>query len=164
MARNSFAMDCEKHPIYCHIKSLRPKMDSKKAMKLSNMLHVYSRKYKTKNAILSVAIAMQETSLRSDLSRRQNVIIFNEEMTEWEVVKGYSDICMFQFHVGTIVREKLDPIKLITNLEYCTEQHFKLLKKKMRICKHLKDDSWTCYHSKTPRRRKRYKEDVERYL
>lgn len=158
------AVSCERHPIYCHIKSLKPKMKNKRVMKISNLFHKYSRVHKISNPILSVAIAMQETNFRPEKSRKQDIIVFNKEMTDWKVIRGYTDICMFQFHVGTIVKEKMDPIKLKIDLEHCIEQHFKLLKKKLRICKHLKEEAWTCYHSRTLKLRKRYKEDVEKYL
>lgn len=156
-------IDCNKHPIYCHIKKLRPDMKYKKAMSLSNLFYKYARKHGIKNPIRSVAMAMQETSLRS-ISRSQNVIVFNKDVTKYEIVRGYSDICMFQFHVNTITSYKLDPIELKKDINYCVEQHFVLLKKKMRYCKHLESEAWTCYHSATPKLRKRYKEDVERYL
>ena len=157
------AANCAKNPIFCHIKRLKPNIRHEKAIRLSNIFHKSARKYKVNNPIRSVAIAMQETSLNLKLSRKQNVIVFNDDMTAWEVIKGYSDICMFQFHVNTIVNEKLDPIRLKTDINYCTDQHFKLMKKKIKACKHLGDEAWTCYHSRTSRLRKRYKEDVERY-
>lgn len=163
LALEANAANCVKHPIFCQIKRLKPNIGYKKAMRLSNMFYRSARKYKVNNPIRSVAIAMQETSLNLKLSRIQNIIIFNDDMTKWEVIRGYSDICMFQFHVNTIVNEKLDPIRLKTDINYCIDQHFKLMKKKIKVCGHLGGDAWTCYHSKTPRLRRRYKEDVERY-
>lgn len=174
---NAESANCEKHPIYCHIKRFRPDMKYKEAMKLSNLMHKYARKYKNKNPILSVAIAMQETRLRR-INRRQTVIVFTCEgdlikkkskykctgKETAEYIKGYSDISIFQFHAMTIKREGLDPVKLKNDLEYAVEQHFKLMKKKLRVCKHLRNEAWTCYHSRTNKLRKRYKEDVERYL
>ncbi len=171
------AADCEKHPIFCHIKRVRPNMANKEAMDLSNLMYKYAHKYGNKNPILSVAIAMQETNIRR-IERSQTVIVFTcrgelvkernkykcigEETSKY--VEGYSDISLFQFHARTIRLEKLDPVKLKNDLEYSVEQHFKLMKKKLRICKHLGEEAWTCYHSRTNLLRKRYKEDVERYL
>ena len=157
-------INCDKHQIYCHIKRLKPKMTYEKAMELSNVFYKSAKKYEVSNPIRSVAIAMQETSFNLHKSRSQNVIVFSEDMSDYKIVRGYSDICMFQFHVDTIVNEKLDPIRLKTDSDYCIEQHFKLLKKKMKVCQHLKEEAWTCYHSKTYKLRKRYKEDVERHL
>jgi len=169
--------DCEKHPIFCHIKRVKPSMGYKEAMNMSNLIYKYARKYKNNNPILSVAITMQETRLRR-IDRKQTIIVFIcrgelvKEKSKYKClgeeravyVEGYSDISLFQFHAVTIRREGLDPVRLKNNLEYAIEQHFKLMKKKLKICKHLGDEAWTCYHSRTPRLRKRYKEDVEKYL
>lgn len=173
---NVDAADCERHPIYCHIKRVKPSMNNKKAMRLSNLMYKYARKYKIKNAIRSVAIAMQETNLRN-INRSQTVIIFETKCGDdssmtliwpcietFKYVKGYSDISLFQFHALTIKHYKLDPVKLKNNLEYAVEKHFMIMKDKLKLCKYLEEDAWTCYHSTTPKLRKRYKEDVEQWL
>ena len=173
---NVDAADCERHPIYCHIKRVKPSMNNKKAMRLSNLMYKYARKYKIKNAIRSVAIAMQETSLRN-INRSQTVIIFeikcekvNTKDIGWpcketaRFVEGYSDISIFQFHALTIKHYKLDPVKLKNDLEHAVDKHFMIMKEKLKLCKHLEEDAWTCYHSTTPKLRKRYKEDVEQWL
>jgi len=158
-------VDCRKHKIYCKIKSLKPNMPYKKAMHLSNLMYKSARKYKIKNVILSVAIAMQETSLRN-INRRQTVIVFEKKdgVETFKYVKGSSDIGLFQFHAETIRRYKLDAVKLKNDIAYSVDQHFMLMKKKLKQCKYLKEEAWTCYHSRTPVFRKRYKEDVERHL
>ncbi len=161
-------IDCQKHKVYCKIKELRPNMSFKKAMKLSNIIYNKSKKYKG-DANLAVAIGMQETSLK-ERHRQQNIIQFQKECEEesckesWHVLRGYSDICMFQFHVNTIVANKIDPVKLKNDLEYCVDWHFRLMNQKKRICKELADDAWTCYHSKSKVLRLHYKKLVERYL
>ena len=38
------AYDCQKHPIYCHIKKVKPTMSNKKAMRISNLFYKYSKK------------------------------------------------------------------------------------------------------------------------
>lgn len=176
---NAEAVNCKRHPIYCHIKKVKPKMNNKKAMRLSNLMYKYARKYKIKNPILSVAIAMQETRLRN-INRVQTVIVFEEvcireiDSRYWKpylsckevpkFVVGYSDISIFQFHALTIRRYGLDAVKLKNNLEYAVDKHFMIMKDKLKLCKYLGNEAWTCYHSRTPKLRKRYKEDVERYL
>lgn len=158
-------INCSKHIIYCKIKSLKPNMPYKKAMHLSNLMYKSARKYKVKNVILSVAIAMQETSLRS-INRRQTVIVFEKKngIETFKYVKGSSDIGLFQFHSETIRRYKLDAVKLKNDIAYSVDQHFMLMSKKLKHCKHLGKEAWTCYHSRTLVFRKRYKKDVERYL
>lgn len=160
------SIDCEKHPIYCHIKAVAPWLKYNKAMELSNKFYKYSKRYGT-DPHVSVAIARQESTFNQNNHRKQGIIQFFDNDKKWRYVEGYSDICMFQFHVDTIINEEMSPIQLKTDNGYCIEQHFKLLAKKMRVCKKLgvpKKESWSCYHSYTPRLRKRYFEDVSRYL
>lgn len=157
-------IDCEKHPIYCKVKSLKPKMSHKRAMHLSNLMYKSARKYKVKDVLRSVAIAMQETTLRN-INRQQTIIVFyfENKVEKFKYVRGSSDIGTFQFHANTIKRYNMDAVKLKNNIEYSVDQHFLLMSKKLKYCKHLGKDAWTCYHSRTPVFRKRYKEDVERY-
>lgn len=168
-AKLSAKVDCDTHKLYCKIKTLRPNMSYQKAMKLSNILYKKAKKYKG-DANLAIAIGMQETGLK-ERNRRQNVIQFDKQCLEngqciesWKIERGVTDICMFQFHVDTIVRHNMDPIRLKNDITYCADWHFRLMKRKKRICKHLGKDSWTCYHSKTKVLRTHYKKLVERYL
>lgn len=160
-------VDCSKHKIYCKIKDLKPSMADSKAMSLSNKIYKYSRKHGG-DPMLAVAIAMQETGLQ-DINRKQNIIKFEEKCLNgicnktWSVKRGVTDICMFQFHVNTILTYNMDPIKLNEDIDYCIQWHFKLMNKKKRYCKHL-DKPWGCYHSKTKVLREHYIELVERYL
>jgi len=150
----------DKHPIYSHILRVKPKISKTFAMKLSNLLYKYSTKYDT-DPHISVAIGRQETGLRS-ISRKETIIQFNPAPV---FITGYTDICMFQFHSKTIQYERLSAYKLYTSLDYCVEQHVKLLKKKMKICnKRLGKESWSCYHSVNDDARKYYVKLVRRYL
>jgi len=161
-------IDCNKHKIYCKIKSLKPKMPYKEAMNLSNVVNRHS-KGKGDNPMLAIAIAMQETGLRK-ISRSQKIIQFSEEcgregcLETWAVVKGVTDVCMFQFHVQTILNYDIDPIKLKNDINYCVTWHFKLMRIKKKQCKSLGSKSWSCYHSSSKVLREQYVELVERYL
>lgn len=160
---NASEIDCEKHAIYCDIVDKNPRIDKTYAMKLSNLMYKYSQKY-DQNPHISVAVGMQETGLRN-ISRKQNIIIYDDIYPKgWKVVRGYTDVCMFQFHVNTITSHKLDPLKLKNDLNYCVEQHFKLMRQKRKICSHLGKDSWTCYHSVNDIPREHYQKLVERYF
>lgn len=161
-------VDCSKHKIYCKIKSLKPTINNQKAMRLSNIMHKKARKYKG-DANLAVAIGMQENSLRQR-NRQQNVIQFYDVCDaegvcreNWRVVRGASDICMFQFHVNTITAYDIDPVKLKNDLDYCVDWHFKLMAIKRKMCRKL-EKPWACYHSKTPKLREIYIKFVEEYL
>lgn len=160
--------NAQEFDLYSKIKSLRPTMPANAAYSLSKLIHKYAKKHNG-NAKLAIAIAMQETSLRQK-NRTQNVIEFKKTcngdscVESWQVIKGSTDICMFQFHVNTIVYYQINPIKLKNDLNYCIDWHFKLMEIKKKVCKKLGNDAWTCYHSKKPSLRKQYKKLVERYL
>lgn len=165
----AFGVDCKVHKIYCKIVELQPNADKDWAMEFSNLIFKYSKQYKL-DPIRSVAIAAQESSLR-EKNRKQSIIVVTEvcgvtgECTKIsKVVNGYTDLSIWQFHIGTVHDYDMDPIRLMEDLEYATEFHFKLLKIKMALCKNLKEDAWTCYHSKTPRLRKQYKRLVDRFF
>lgn len=157
----AYQVNCDKHPIYCEIIKKKPKMNRKFAMHMSNMIYKYSKMY-DQDPVISLAVGMQETSLRQ-IHRRQNIIIFDEQ-DNWKIVKGYTDLCMFQFHVDTIMKHELDPVKLKNDVEYCVKQHFILMKRKREICSHLKEDSWVCYHSVNKVPREYYKMLVKEHL
>ena len=91
---------CEKHKIYCKILTVKPSINKKFAMELSNHLYKYTKIYKT-DANISVAIAMQESSLR-------NINKMASVHHGGKVVKGVTDVGVFQFHVDTINNFNLD--------------------------------------------------------
>jgi hypothetical protein len=135
-------------------------MNPNYALKLSNIIHKYAKKY-NQDPHISVAIAMQETSLVNK-HRMETVVIFKDQ--GYEIIKGYTDLCIFQIHINTAYNKGLNILKLNNDLEYCVEQHFKIMKKKRKVCKKLEPYAWTCYHSYTESHRLKYKKLVERYL
>jgi hypothetical protein len=153
---------CDKGSVYCALTKNRPDMDRLTLRRIADLFIKYSRKY-DQDPITSVAIGMQETGLRQR-NRHHNIIVFNPDGITWRVERGVTDVCMFQFHVDTIVDMNIDPIKLKDNIDYCIEQHFKLMSVKRKICSDIGEDSWTCYHSKNPRLRETYKKLVARYF
>lgn len=153
-------VDCNKHSIYCHIVKLNP--GAPKAMELSNYLYKYSTKYDT-DPHISVAIAMQESSLRN-----RNRYVYGSFVNcegKRVVRKVATDIGLFQFHVRTIENMNIDSQRLQLDLEYAVEQHVKLLKHKMKVCKSKGiDNTWGCYHSYTKEKRDEYVRKVRRFL
>lgn len=150
---------CRNHPIFCRIVNLKPTIDKEFAMTLSNLIHKYSNKYGT-DPLITVAIAMQESSLR-------NVNRYGTVYKSGKYIKGITDVGIYQFHVNTIRNEGLNADKLAEDLDYATEQHVKLLKKKMKLCRWLDiplEESWSCYHSATEKHRLKYVNLVKRYL
>jgi len=168
ISSTAYSVDCKKHKVYCKVIELRPNIDKKWAMKFSNIIYKKAVKYQL-DPIRSVCIGMQESSLRL-IDREQNILVFKKECNEIgmcteeaRMVKGISDVSVWMFHVDTIVAYNKDPILLRTDLEYATDFHFSLLKKKMNLCKNLGKDAWTCYHSKTEKHRLNYKNLVNRF-
>jgi ribosomal protein L7Ae-like RNA K-turn-binding protein len=160
--------DCNKHKLYCAIVKLRPDMRKEWAMELSNAVYKYSKKYGL-DPYRSLAIGMQESSLKR-INRKQEMVVLKETCDEnevcevsYEIVEGYTDISLWQFHVKTIKAYNMDLVRLSTDIDYATELHFKLLKQKTKECAHLGDDAWTCYHSATKKHRLLYKQLVDVY-
>lgn len=148
--------------VYAKLEQYRPDMDRLTLSRIAQAFSKYAKKH-GQDPVLSVAIGMQETGLRQ-VNRTKNVIVFNPDGISWRVERGITDVCMFQFHVDTIVDQGMDPIKLKDNLDYCVEQHFRLMKIKRTLCSDLGDDSWTCYHSRNPKLRQVYKKLVARFI
>lgn len=157
--------DCKVHKLYCGILELKPSANRSWAMRFSNLLYKYARKYDM-DARRSLAIAMQESSLRTDNHNHSKVIRFIKPCPdckeEYEIVRGITDLSIFQFHVNTIEAYGIDPIRLKTDLEYAVDWHFKILKSKIKSCAHL-PDAWACYNSATPHIHKRYVKQVNRW-
>lgn len=157
-------LDCSIHRIYCRITELQPNIDLNFAFHLSNLIFQEARKY-NKDPMISVAIAMQESSLN------------NINRVEWvsddkgNIIRGYSDIGIFQIHAMTAKEFNLDANRLMHDVQYQVQSHFKILKRKVSVCSQKRErlkvepgTEWSCYHSYTPEIRKRYKKLVERYI
>lgn len=160
-----FGVDCNIHKIYCDIIKLNNRINPGFAMKFSNAMFKYSRKYNMDYKI-SLAIAMQESSLNFRLKPKKMIVIFdNEENTvnNYKYAYGHYDIGIFQFNANTVQIYDINPILLLKDIDYQTEWHFKILKIKMKQCKKLKEIAWTCYHSKTPRLRNMYYNNVMKF-
>jgi len=161
-------MNCKKNPLFCQICQFNPTIDKKWAMKLSNLLHKYGKAYDI-DPWRSLAIAMQESSLKEQ-SRRRKVLVYydvckkNHCKKKYKYVEGVSDIGLFQFHVNTIIYNKINPLRLASDLDYTVQQHFLLLSKKQQQCDHLGKESWACYHSKNKKYRDKYVKLVNRYF
>ena len=153
--------NCSKHPIYCHMLRVKPSIDKRFAMRLSNYIARYSKKHRT-DPHVSVAIAMQESSLRNVM--RKGVV--SDEMGN--LTYGLTDIGIFQLHVKTIQHFNINFERLLVDMEYQVKWHVLILKHKIKVCKkRLKKKeqaTWACYHSYSRTRRARYQTDVERYL
>lgn len=158
------SVSCAKHPIYCRIVRLQPSTNRSFAMELSNSLYRWSKFYALDPRI-SIAIAMQESSLRN-IDRYTTVLT-----KEGKTVRGVSDVGVFQIHIATAKEFGIEVLRLRSDLDYQVRQHMKVLRRKISTCsqhrvrlKVAKGDEWTCYHSYTYHYRMRYKKMVGRYL
>ena len=161
-------VSCKKNPLFCQICKFKPNVNKEWAMKLSNLLFKYGKAYSI-DPWRSLAIAMQESSLKNQ-SRKRKVLIYydfcekNKCAKKYKYVEGLSDVGLFQFHVNTIIYNKINPLRLATDLEYTVEQHFLLLSKKQKQCQSLGKEAWACYHSKNKKYRDKYVKLVNRYF
>lgn len=165
----AYAKDCNTHKVYCRILKLTPKIDKDRAMKLSNLIYREAKKYDI-DPMISVAILKQENRFR-DVHTYETSRDVIEECYETSCVKRVNelhevvDIGVAQINVKTAVYNGFDLDRLYSHdLEYAIECHMFLLNKKMKLCKELGEEAWSCYHSKTPQFRTKYVEMVSRFL
>lgn len=156
-------ISCEKgnkHPLFCEIKKLQPSIDDNFGMELSNLINKYAKIYGI-NPYISIAIIRQESGFIMP-ARTQDVLVKIND--KYQMVKGVTDLSIFQFNIATIKNYNLDIERLQTDLEYATQQHFKLLKEKINTCSALGSEAWSCYHSMNTDRRLEYVKAVSRWL
>jgi len=156
--------DCLKNPIFCQIKVLNPRVPDSMAVKLSNAINKYSRKFGT-DPMVSVAIAMQESGF-TNKNRTEAFVA-----PDGTVKQGITDVGVFQIHVDTIRHFKIDSARLLRDLDYQAYWHTRILKEKIKTCQSKREklnvkegNEWSCYHSFTPSKRKIYLNDVKRHL
>lgn len=160
--------DCIKNPVFCNIVKLQPRINRTFALDLSNSLVKYAKMFGT-NPLLSVAIAMQESSL-------ENRNRMGRVLRAGRLVRGITDVGVFQIHVDTIaaLRDEglpLDVARLETDVDYQAYWHTLILSRKIRTCRAQRvklevsqGEEWSCYHSFTLERREVYVKDVGVHL
>jgi hypothetical protein len=162
-----YAVNCEQNPLYCKILSLQPALDKTWAMEFSNLVGKAAKRYNL-DPYRIVAIANQESGLKN-IDRCTNVIIFNEKneqnhgLKEFSIKTACADIGIFQINVATIQEYEFDIWKLKESVSYQIESHCKVLRDKIKMCKSLGENAWTCYHSKTKDLREEYQRLVDRF-
>jgi hypothetical protein len=138
-------------------------------MTISNLIY---RKAKAHNIdpMISVAILNQENAFRDvhtyeverDVSESCHAASCIRQVTEHHEVV---DLGIAQINVRTAAHYKFDLQRLYEHdMEYAIDCHMAVLGDKMKQCKHLGNDSWSCYHSVTPKHRIKYIKMVSRYL
>jgi hypothetical protein len=133
--------------VFYQITTNKPDIDKVFAFRLAGLLVKYAKEHGM-DPFRAAAIAMQESTYR------KNAINKNRRS---------ADYGMFQINSQTVREYSLDKKKLIENIEYSVNAYFQVMKDKKKLCEKLKNDAWSCYHSKTPSLRLKYKKLVNKY-
>lgn len=161
--------DCLKFPVYCDIIKLKPGIDKSFAKSLASSISKYSRIYGIDPRI-SVAIAMQESSF-TNINRHGAVLTKSNQ-----IVRGDTDIGVFQIHIDTIAALKKEgsPINtewLKRDVDYQALWHARILREKIKTCRVQHErleieqgKEWSCYHSFNKKQREVYVNFVDPYL
>lgn len=158
------AVDCKKHSIYCHIKKVKPKMNNKKAMDLSNHIYRTSRKYDVNERILTAIFAQEsgyDISAMNCKTGLEREALSKGEMKEVEVC---FDFGIGQINWKNIKNRKLNIVKILNNYEYSIDIAGKILYEFKIKFKKWDESYWTRYNARNIIKRKLYKKLVERYL
>jgi hypothetical protein len=168
---NIYASDkkdiCQTHKLYCAILKLQPE-STFYAMALSNYIYKYSKQYDT-DPYISIAIAMQESGLRNIHRSAKGLsvewVCFGDCGWKSKEKDIYTDFGMFQFHYGALDSYNIDFTKVFEHdLEYIVKTHVKILRDKIDMCSSsYGDTAWACYHSATPKFKKKYEVMVMKY-
>jgi len=125
----------------------KPDIDKNLAKKLASSIERYAKIYKA-DPHRAAAIAMQESGYRNIATTKHG---------------SHFDVGMFQINIRTIKEYGFNKKELIKNIDYAVESYFKVVTDKKKACKYLKEDAWSCYHSKTKHLRNKYKSLVNRF-
>ena len=122
------AADCDRHPIFCHIKQLRPKMHNHKAFQISNAIHKASRRFNVDKHLLT-AIFRQESNFKvTAIGRRKGLVMVSDgrDIT-YEEQAVMADFGISQIYYKTAVHYKFDIKRLTTDLQYSINAGAKVL-------------------------------------
>jgi hypothetical protein len=125
----------------------KPNIDKVLAKRLALSIERYAKVYKA-DPHRAAAIAMQESGYRNIATIKHG---------------NQFDVGMFQINIRTIKEYGFNKKKLIKDIDYAVESYFKVVTDKKKVCKYLKEDAWSCYHSKTKHLRTKYKSLVNRF-
>ena len=178
----------EVNPIYSHIISLKPKLNHKYAMKLSNIIHKYTKNRQTRickiNPRLFTAILRQENIFRVKYQRKhrgvrkeskveQSARCFatNEPILCFDQPKKFiEDIFYLDFGIGQIwyktakhKKYKFDLQRLVEELDYSVMAGVRVLCDIKRGYHKREKYWWTRYNASTKSKRKNYRRLVQLY-
>lgn len=157
--------DClhKRNTICRNIIKLNPKMDLKKAYKLSNLFSKIAKQYQLPSNLL-VSIAFQESTFKHNAIRKVSGFVFDKDSNEYKKVSVGSDFCMMQIHISNIKKMNLSVDKLLKNPKYCIEAGAKVLSRYKKLYKESDKNWWTHYNAKSKAKQEIYFNKVSRHL
>ncbi len=163
-------VDCFKHKIYCQIVSNyktagKKKINKQYAMKLSNIIHKASRKYKLDSRIFT-AILAQESLYNADAMKCYKGYDFVKWAENGEYVEGKicSDFGIGQIYFKTAENYKFDIHKIKYDLVYSVNASAQILGDFMKKYKRKEIHWWTRYNASSKHKREKYRQLVSRYF
>ena len=162
--------NCNVHKLYCAIVKLKPKINKKFAMKLSNVIYKASKKHKV-DPYRAIAIMRQESGINMNARNVGTKAKSHRECDEWErcvIVKTTTtettDFGLFQFHIKTMQRHDLNIKKVMTSMDFTVNFAIAMIARKIKMCSKLWPDTpWACYNSATNIKHQAYTELVNKY-
>jgi hypothetical protein len=143
--------------------TLRPRLDHKKAYKLSNHFHRIAKKYQIRPDLL-ISIAFQESAFNLNVVRKISGLIYDEVAATFKEVKLGADFCMMQIHASNIKKLKLDAKKLLSDPAYCIESGAKILATYKEEHSKTNKKWWAYYNAIHIDKREIYYKQVSRHL
>lgn len=128
---------------------LQPDGDKEWTLELASAIYAVSKNDEDIDPYLLIAIGMQESRLR-------NVIRYDSKgkPADWGV---------WQLHKDTAEAYGLEVERTLTDVHYAAKAAVTVLRKKLRYCKDLGAEAWTCYHSRTEHFRVKYLKMVNKF-
>lgn len=155
-------VDCDKHPIYCHIINNHPTIKRAYAFELSNAIYKASVKYKLDAKLMS-AIFAQESMYSIDKKNCTTGLAAQDDDTH-EKIQVCTDFGIGQIWYKTADSYDFDITKLTTDMEYSVDAAAIVLKDFKNRYHKREQFWWTRYNATTPSKRKKYRELVENYI
>lgn len=140
-----------------HIAQVAPHLSALKVKRYAKIIDRETKKHGLDPRIV-VAIIRQESGFRQVSTKRLTIDRLHGFVEEW------FDIGITQINLGTALSYKLDIERLLVDDEYQIVAGVKILADKVKMCAHLQDAAFTCYHSTTEQHRITYEQHVRRYL
>lgn len=164
-------IDCDRHSIYCQIKSNHKKLDAKYAMKLSNLIYKATKKHHIPPRVFT-AILMQESrySLKAKGCHKgltavpETGFVGPTDGSYFREVKVCSDFGIGQIYFKTARGFKFDIKKLTNDLEYSINSAALVLADFKKRYERRETHWWTRYNARSKTKRQIYRQLVSRYL